>query len=211
MYFDHDTELADPYRGIPRHRRNALQEQPGKGRHLHKKWPDVVAIKGLQCDIVIEEERQADAWKAQQDVDVITRCKYLWVDGIQFDLINPVLFVLLDGPLYNADVSVTDNVGTFKRVVVCQKSDFEDAFRRTLLSEQLVAEPKREGRQAAITTMAELQGKLAPGRTPQIGAASPGNGTEREREVEERACTKLELTLDAALTRYEPEAQKAGE
>ena len=133
VYFDHDTELPDPYRGIAFHRRNALQEEPGKGRHLHKKWPDVVAVKGSACDVVIEEERQADVWKAQQDIDIITHCKYRWGDGAQFDLVNPVLFVLLAASFQSAPMSVRDGVGTFKRVVACEEAEFADAYQQYYL------------------------------------------------------------------------------
>ena len=129
VYFDHDTELPSPYRGIAFLNRSALQEQPGKGRQLHKKWPDVVGVRGATCDIVVEEEREPTAGKIEVDIETITRCRYLWVDGGLFTLSQPALFILVNSRS-GVPGSVRENVGSFKRVVVCGKGEFESMFRR---------------------------------------------------------------------------------
>ncbi len=134
VFFDHDTELPDPYRGRALRKRNALQEDPGKGRSLHKKWADVVGVRGRSCDIVIEEERMPAAGKIEVEVGIITRCRYLWTDGRQFALTKPYLFVVIDGEGYESMPSVRERVGTFDKVIVCRKIDFGEMFRRHYLS-----------------------------------------------------------------------------
>ena len=129
VYFDHDTELPNPYRDIASLNRIALQEQPGKGRHLHKKWSDVAGVRGHMCDIVIEEEREPAYGKISTDIDTITRCRYVWVDGGLYTLSQPTLFILVSSG-YTTTSSVDENVGSFKRVVVCAKGEFEGMFRR---------------------------------------------------------------------------------
>jgi hypothetical protein len=132
VYFDHDTELPHPYRRIGFRNRCALQEQPGKGRSLHKKWADVVGVRGSASDIVIEEEREPAAGKVGQDIAIITKCRYVWVDERLLPLSQPSLFILLDSR-YHVGGSVKECVGTFERVVVCAKSEFESMFRRLVL------------------------------------------------------------------------------
>lgn len=129
VYFDYDTQLPVPYRGIAFRKRSALQEKPGKGRELHKKWADVVGVHGTACDIVVEEELEPGYGKVQQDIDIITRCRYLWADSQLFTLSQPCLFVLVDSRGSATLASVRDDVGTFKRIVVCEKSKFETMFR----------------------------------------------------------------------------------
>jgi predicted RNA-binding Zn-ribbon protein involved in translation (DUF1610 family) len=135
VYFDHDTELPSPYRGIAFLNRSALQEQPGKGRQLHKKWPDVVGVRGATCDVVVEEEREPTFGKIEVDIEIITKCRYLWVDSRLFPLSQPTLFILVNSP-YGVQSSVRDHVGSFKRVVVCAKGEFESMFRQHYLSHQ---------------------------------------------------------------------------
>lgn len=128
IFYDHDTELPNPYRGIALHMRSALQEKPGKGRELHLKWPDVTALKGEACDIVIEEEREPGQDKIDKDISLITRCGYLWADGSIYRLVKPVLFVLISQANGSTRALVRERVGTFKRVVVCAKQSFEEMY-----------------------------------------------------------------------------------
>ena len=111
------------------HKRNALQEKAGRGSHLHKKWPDVVAVKNGICDIIIEEERQPTIRKIDDDVCVITKCKFLWTNGKLYDLAEPYLFILINENTNNLDNSVRENIGIFKKVVVCNKDEFEDMYK----------------------------------------------------------------------------------
>jgi uncharacterized protein YraI len=134
VYFDHDHDLPNPYRVIAFLREPALQEQPGKGRALQKKEPDVVGIRDGTCDIVIEEELNPSAGTVEADIARNTQCKYLWVDGRLFTLSQPTLFVLVDGQGYAAPSEVREQVGTFKRVVVCRKSEFAEMYRKHYLS-----------------------------------------------------------------------------
>jgi hypothetical protein len=132
-YFDHDTELPSPYRRIAHHKRSALQEQPGMGRTYHKKWPDVVGVRGDTCSLVVEEEREPSAGKVEQDIAIITRCRYVWINGRLVTLSQPTLFILVNSQ-YGVRSSVRSNVGNFRRVVVCAKSEFESMFRQHCLS-----------------------------------------------------------------------------
>ena len=128
IFFDHDTELPSPYRKIALHKRNALQEEQGKGWHLQKKRPDVVGVKNDICDIIIEEERQPTSEKINNDIHLITKCKYLWANGRLYDLGNPSLFILINENVNNLNNSIRENIGTFKKVIVCDKNEFEDMY-----------------------------------------------------------------------------------
>lgn len=132
VYFDHDTELPSPYRGIASLNRSALQEQPGKGRALQKKWADVVGVRGSVCDVVIEEGREPATGKISADIETITRCRYVWVDERLLQLSQPTLFILVNSR-YGLSSSVEEYVGAFERVVVCAKSEFEGLFRQYCL------------------------------------------------------------------------------
>ncbi len=109
-------------------KRNALQENPGKGKHLHKKRPDVVAVKDDTCDIIIEEERQPTIEKINDDIRIITKCKFLWTNRKLYDLADPYLFILINENVNNLGNSVRDSVGTFKKVVICNKDEFEGMY-----------------------------------------------------------------------------------
>lgn len=128
VFFDHDTELPSPYRNIALHKRNALQEEPGKGRHLHKKWSDIVAVRGDVCDIVIEEERQPTIEKIDSDISIITRCQYLWTNGRLYSMSCPHLFILVNDNVNDVEYFVKEGVGNFEKVIVCSKSEFESAY-----------------------------------------------------------------------------------
>jgi len=128
IFFDHDTELPNPYMEIALHNRSALQEEPGKGRHLHKKWSDITAVKGDICDIVIEEERQPTIEQIKNDISIITKCRYLWSNGRLYSLRDPYLFILVNDNINNIEYSTEKNVGNFKEVIVCDKNEFTDIY-----------------------------------------------------------------------------------
>jgi len=128
VFFDHQEELPSPYQGIAHRMRSALQELPGTGRPLQKKWPDITAVKDLGCDIVIEEERRPTQEKVDTDIRTITRCRYLWALGRQFELRRPHLFIVLNDNVNNIPPSVQDNVGHFCRVIVCTVEDFPNKY-----------------------------------------------------------------------------------
>lgn len=124
VLFDHQEELLSPYRGIARRMRSALQEQPGKGTTLQKKWPDITAVKGSVCDIVIEEERRPTQEKVNNDIRTIAPCRYLWTLGREFELRRPHLFIVLNDNVNNIPASIQDDVDGFWRVIVCTAEDF---------------------------------------------------------------------------------------
>ncbi len=80
VYFDHDNDLPNPYRGIAFLKEPALQEEPKKGNQYQKKQCDVVGIRNGVCDIVIEEERRPGFGKVDEVIAKITKCGFLWVD-----------------------------------------------------------------------------------------------------------------------------------
>lgn len=134
VFFDRDTELPSPYRSIALRKRNALQEEPGKGRPLHKKWSDVVAVRGDVCDIVIEEERQPTTEKIESDISIVTRCRYVWTNGRLYTMSNPYLFILVYENVNDVEYFDKENVGNFEKVIVCGKGEFEDAFTKHYIS-----------------------------------------------------------------------------
>jgi len=129
IYFDHETELQIPYRKIGFLKRNALQEQSGKGTKFHKKRPDVCGIKNNKLKIIVEEERKPARSKIEEDIEKISKCKYLWTDGNEFDL-DPdcVLFILLYNNINSVQERVVENKGNLKRIVVCDKESFSEKY-----------------------------------------------------------------------------------
>ncbi|NJD53845.1 MAG: hypothetical protein FIB07_13370 [Candidatus Methanoperedens sp.] len=129
VYFDHETELPIPYRNIGFLKRNALQEQSGKGRVLHKKWPDVCGISNDKLKIIIEEERKPPNNTIEEDINIISKCKYLWVDNKEFPF-DPecTLFILLYNNINSIPENVIENKGNLKRIVVCDKQLFEQKY-----------------------------------------------------------------------------------
>lgn len=129
IYFDHETELQIPYRKIGYLKRNALQEQPGMGRKLHKKWADVCGIKNDKLKIIVEEERKPTKYKIEEEIEIISKCKYLWSDGSEFDIDQDcVLFILLYNNINNVQERVLENKGNLKRIVVCDKESFREKY-----------------------------------------------------------------------------------
>lgn len=129
VYFDHETELPIPYREIGFHTRNALQEHPGKGRGLHKKWADICAIRNGKARVLVEEERRATEGKVTADIDTISKCKYDWTDDELFPF-DPkcVLFILLYDNVHNVHERVIRDKGSLKVVVVCNKESFREKY-----------------------------------------------------------------------------------
>lgn len=133
VYFDHETELPSPYRGIAFLKRSALQERPGKGRELHKKWPDICAIRDGTVRVIIEEERRATEDKIRSDIERIRTCKYLWADGGLFPLdAECVLFILLNENIYSVKDRILQNQGCMKTVVICSKETFQQMAGRVM-------------------------------------------------------------------------------
>ena len=122
--FDHTHELPSPYLKIAFRNTSALQEQPGKGQALHKKEADITAVRGDLCDIIIEEELRPNLDKVQQDISLITPCRYLWTRGQQFELRDVYLFVVINDNPNGISQSIREGAGCFKRVIVCEKYDF---------------------------------------------------------------------------------------
>lgn len=131
VYFDHETELPIPYRNIGYLKRNALQEQSGKGREFHKKWADVCGIENEKLKILIEEERKPTIPKIEEDIEIISKCRYLWTGGKEFKF-DPdcVLFILLYNNINNVQERVVENKGSLKRIVVCNKELFKEKYNR---------------------------------------------------------------------------------
>lgn len=131
VYFDHETELPIPYRNIGYLKRNALQEQSGKGREFHKKWADICGIKNEKLKIIIEEERKPTIPKIEEDIEIISKCRYLWTGGKEFKF-DPdcVLFILLYNNINNIQERVVENKGNLKRIVVCNKELFKEKYNR---------------------------------------------------------------------------------
>ena len=129
VYFDHETELPTPYREIGFLKRSSLQEQPGKGRELHKKWADICAISSGRVKVIIEEERKATDSKVWTDIDIIAKCRYLWADGRTFPF-DPEcsLFVLLNDNVHNVPERVMRNYGNLKIVIICSKESFRERY-----------------------------------------------------------------------------------
>jgi hypothetical protein len=130
IFYDHDTELPNPYRETALHKRSALQEEPGKGRGLHKKWSDVTAVRGDICDIVIEEDRQPTPEQIISEISIITKCNYLWTNNRLYTLTNPYLFILVNDNINNVEYSVEESIGNFRKVIVCNKSDFAEMYEK---------------------------------------------------------------------------------
>jgi len=128
--FDHQTDLPSPYRDIAWLNRSALQEQPGKGRHLHKKWPDITAVSRGVCDLVIEEERAPGPDKINRDIEIITACRYLWARNQLYPLRNPTLFVVATEVSLNPSPEIHGRVGHFGQVIVCEEKDFAALYHR---------------------------------------------------------------------------------
>jgi hypothetical protein len=128
--FDHQTDLPSPYREIAWLNRSALQEQPGKGRPLHKKWPDITAVSHGFCDLVIEEERAPGEGKVEQDIEIITACRYLWAREALYPLRNPTLFVVVTEATLSPSPIVRGKVGHFRQVIVCEEKDFSALYER---------------------------------------------------------------------------------
>ncbi len=129
VYFDHETELPIPYRNIGFLKRNALQEQSGKGRILHQKWPDICGIRNGKLRIIIEEERKTTSNKVNEDIDIISKCKYLWTDNTEFSFdAECSLFILLYHNINNIPETVIENKGNLKRIVICNKELFRDKY-----------------------------------------------------------------------------------
>jgi hypothetical protein len=129
VYFDHETELGSPYRNIGFSKRNALQAQSGKGRGLHEKWADICGIKNGKLKIIIEEERKPRDAKIAEDIEIISRCKFLWVDnkGVEFDD-QCILFILIYSNINNIQEKVIENKGNLRRVVVCDRELFRERY-----------------------------------------------------------------------------------
>lgn len=129
VYFDHETELPIPYRNIGFLNRNALQEQSGKGRRFHEKWPDICGIRNGKLRVIIEEERKATYNKVKEDIEIISECKYLWADGREYPFdAECTLFVLLYHNINNIPENVIENKGSLKRIVVCNKELFREKY-----------------------------------------------------------------------------------
>jgi len=129
VYFDHETELEIPYRNIGFHKRNALQEKPGKGRALHKKWADICAIKSGKVKVIIEEERKATETKVGSDINIIKNCHYNWVDGNIYPFDDEcLLFILLNKNIHGIPERIYDNMGSLNKVIICEKGKFKDYY-----------------------------------------------------------------------------------
>jgi len=129
VYFDHDHELKIPYRNIGYLKLNALQEQRGKDRKLQKKEADVCAIKDGKLKIIIEEEQHPTVNKVKNDIEIISKCRYLWIeeDEYPFDA-DCVLFILLFNNKNEIHEEVIENKGSLKQIVVCKKELFQEKY-----------------------------------------------------------------------------------
>jgi hypothetical protein len=129
VYFDREPELPIPYRRIGFLKRNALQEKPGKGRDLHKKWADICAIRSGRVKVIVEEERKKTVSEVETVIEKVAKCRYLWVDGKLFPFDTECsLFIVMNDNIYNVQERVDRNVGNLKRVIVCSKESFREKY-----------------------------------------------------------------------------------
>lgn len=133
IFFDHQVELPNPYRGIASLNRSAVQEQPGKGRHLWKKCPDITAVSRGICDLVIEEERAPGAGKIEQDINIITACRYQWAGSELHPLRDASLFVVVTEAALGSSPIVRGKVENFRQVIVCEEKDLTALYKRYCL------------------------------------------------------------------------------
>jgi hypothetical protein len=131
VYFDHETELDLPYREISSLNQCALQEKSGKGRHLHKKKADICAIRNGLVKVIVEVERKPTLEKVNRNIDIISKCWYLWAAGklFRFDPLC-VLYVVINNNEFRIPERVESSVGSLRWVVVCNKEEFPEKFKQ---------------------------------------------------------------------------------
>ena len=131
VYFHHETELEIPYREIGFQNRCALQEKPGYGRDFQKKWADICAVRNGNVKVIIEEERKATESKVWKDIDIISKCMYLWTDNQLFPFDNLCyLFIVLNNNINYLPESLDHRKGNLRSVIVCNTENFPDLYKQ---------------------------------------------------------------------------------
>ncbi len=125
--FDHQDQLASPYRAKAFRNENELRKERGKGAK-HYKEPDIVAVQGKFCDIVIEEELRPRPADVQRDIDITTPCVYLWTRGQEFELKNAYLFVVINENTKHVPERAEERTGVFRGIIVCTTRNFKQLY-----------------------------------------------------------------------------------